>query len=223
MYLVKTPRLIQALFPGFQWRHETEDRVVHLTFDDGPIPEVTPWVLDQLARYDARATFFCVGHNIEKYPEIYDQVVREGHLTGNHTYNHLDGWNTDNATYFRNIRKGARMVESPLFRPPYGHLKPSQARFLRRHYQLVMWDVLSGDFDRDLRPELCLDNIIRHVRPGSIIVLHDNIKSFDTLRFVLPRLLRFLESEGYRCTAVPVHRHGLHRTPETAPALEAAL
>lgn len=204
MYLVRTPRLIQQLFPGFTWRNETEERVVHLTFDDGPIPEVTPWVLDQLARYDARATFFCVGHNIEKHPEVYERLLEEGHLTGNHTFHHLDGWNTDNVAYLQNIRRCDRLVESNLFRPPYGHLKPSQALFLQRHYQVVMWDVLSGDFDPALSPKDCLKHTLKHVRPGSIVVLHDRIKSFDTLRYVLPRLLEALADQGYRFESVPV-------------------
>ncbi len=203
MYLIKTPRFIQALFPRFMWRAETNEKVVHLTFDDGPIPEVTPWVLGQLEQYDAKATFFCVGHNIEKHPDIYRKVVEAGHLTGNHTYNHLDGWTTDNMTYFRNIRKASRLVDSNLFRPPYGHMLPSQAQFLQRHYQVVMWDVLSGDFDPSLDQQLCLDNILRHVRPGSIIVLHDSVKSFAKLKFVLPRLLDTLHSQGYTFGSVP--------------------
>lgn len=203
MYLTKTPRFIQALFPRFTWRSETTEKVVHLTFDDGPIPEVTPWVLDQLDHYNARATFFCVGHNIEKHPDIYQKVLDAGHLTGNHTYNHLDGWTTDNMTYFRNIRKASRLVGSNLFRPPYGHMLPSQAQFLQRHYQVVMWDVLSGDFDPSLGQQECLDNILRYVRPGSIIVLHDSLKSFSKLKFVLPRLLETLHSQGYSFATVP--------------------
>jgi peptidoglycan-N-acetylglucosamine deacetylase len=204
MYLVRTPRLIQALFPGFQWRNATEEPVVHLTFDDGPIPEVTPWVLRQLAAYEARATFFCVGHNIEKHPDIYARVLEADHLTGNHTYNHLDGWTTDPALYFRNIERAEALIGNGLFRPPYGHLRPSQARYLQKHYQVVLWDVLSGDFDPKVSAEECLQNILANVRPGSIIVMHDNIKSFGTLRYVLPRLLEALSAAGYRFAPVPV-------------------
>lgn len=217
MYLVKTPRLIQSLFPRIHWRNETEEPVVHLTFDDGPIPEVTPWVLDQLGRYQAKATFFCVGHNIEKHPDVFARLLAEGHLAGNHTYHHLDGWSTDNRSYFKNIRMTRDLVGNRLFRPPYGHLRPSQAQFLQRHYQVVLWDILSGDFDRQLQPEDCLRNVLQHVRPGSIIVLHDNIKSFSTLRYVLPRLLESLSAQGYRMETVPVEQTVLQ--PEAVLAL----
>ena len=203
MYLVKTPRIIQNLLPRLMWRNETDQKVVHLTFDDGPIPVVTPWILDQLAEYDAKATFFCVGENIHKHPDIYDRVIEEGHLTGSHTYNHLNGWQTDNSTYFRNVRKGAKMTGSNLFRPPYGHLLPSQLAFLQRHYQVVMWDVLSGDFDPSLPKETCLSNTLKHIKGGSIVVLHDNIKSFGTLKYVLPHLLATLAEQGYQFQAVP--------------------
>lgn len=203
MYLVHTPQIIQSLFPRFTWRTPSDEKVVHLTFDDGPIPEVTPWVLEQLDRYDAKATFFCVGHNVEKHPEVYEQVVEAGHVTGNHTYNHLDGWSTDNIAYFHNIRKASRMVNSNLFRPPYGRILPSQAQFLKRHYQVVLWDVLSGDFDPHLTGEECLANVLNHVRPGSIVVMHDSLKSYETLKFVLPRLLAELDAKGYRFEVVP--------------------
>ena len=203
MYLVHTPQIIQSLFPRFTWRMPSDEKVVHLTFDDGPIPEVTPWVLEQLDRYDAKATFFCVGHNVDKHPDVYEQVVEAGHLTGNHTYHHLDGWNTDNITYFHNIRKAARKVNSNLFRPPYGRILPSQAQFLKRHYQVVLWDVLSGDFDPALSPEDCLNNVLRHVRPGSIVVFHDSLKTMKTLQYVLPRVLAHLDAQGYRFEVVP--------------------
>lgn len=222
MYLVRTPRIIQSLFPRFTWRNSDHEKVVHLTFDDGPIPEVTPWLLEQLARYDAKATFFCVGHNVEKHPDIYNKVVEAGHLTGNHTYNHLDGWSTDNMTYLRNVRKAARMVNSNLFRPPYGRILPSQAHFLQRHYQIVMWDVLSGDFDPNLSPEDCLANVMDNVRPGSIVVLHDNIKSFKTLKFVLPRLLAELDAQGYRFEVVPQTVEVEQIATQAIPALQPA-
>lgn len=222
MYLVRTPRIIQSLFPRFTWRNSDHEKVVHLTFDDGPIPEVTPWVLEQLARYDAKATFFCVGHNVEKHPDIYEQVVDGGHLTGNHTYNHLDGWNTDNMIYLRNVRKAARMVNSNLFRPPYGRILPSQAHFLQRHYQIVMWDVLSGDFDPHLSPEDCLANVMNNVSPGSIVVLHDSLKSFATLQFVLPRLLAELDAQGYRFDVVPQATEAEVLVPQAMPALQPA-
>ncbi len=197
MYLTKTPEFVQNFFPNFTWKIPTNEKVLYLTFDDGPIPEVTPWVLEQLNRYDAKATFFCVGDNIKKYPEIFDSVKEEGHTVGNHTFNHLNGWQTDNVAYFHNVRNGARMVDSDLFRPPYGKLTTRQVQFLQRHYRIVMWDVLSGDFDPKVSPEQCLTNVTNHAKPGSIIVFHDNVKSFDKLEYALPRVLEHFADQGY--------------------------
>ncbi len=197
MYLIKTPQVIQGLFPNFTWRIPTTDRQLFLTFDDGPIPEVTPWVLEQLAIYNAKATFFCVGDNIRKHPDVFAQVQAEGHALGNHTYNHLNGWNTDNISYFHNVRRGASGVKSVLFRPPYGKIKPKQAQFLQRHYRIVMWDVLSADFDPAVSPEQCLNNVTRNAEPGSIVVFHDNVKAFERLQYALPRVLEHFANEGY--------------------------
>lgn len=198
MYLVKTPQLIQNLFPNFTWRIPTMEKVVYLTFDDGPIPEVTPWVLEQLAAYNAKATFFCVGENIQKHPEVFQQVVDEGHAVGNHTYNHLSGWATDNIPYFHNIRHCANQVQTVLFRPPYGRIKPKQAQFLARHYRIVMWDILSGDFDSKISPEQCLHNVVSNVNPGSIVVFHDSLKTEGKLSYVLPKVLEHFSALGYQ-------------------------
>jgi peptidoglycan-N-acetylglucosamine deacetylase len=202
MYLTHTPRLLQALMPTYMWRVPTREKMLYLTFDDGPIPEVTPWVLDTLAQYDARGTFFCVGANVERHASLFQRIKKEGHATGNHTYNHLNGWETDNAQYFQNIRKCARLVDSLLFRPPYGRLTPTQRLFLDRHYQIVMWDVLSGDFDPSITPQQCLDNVLEHARPGSIIVLHDSLKAEERLRYALPRILEQFTEQGYRFEAL---------------------
>lgn len=198
MYLVKTPQFIQNLFPNYTWRIPTQEKEVFFTFDDGPIPEVTPWVLEQLVAYNAKATFFCVGDNVEKYPEVFAQVKAQGHTVGNHTFNHLDGWATDNIPYFHNTRHGASVTDSGLFRPPYGKLKPKQAQFLQRHYRIVMWDVLSGDFDPNISNEQCLQNVLRNVAPGSIVVFHDSLKAKDKLEYVLPKALSYFAEEGYR-------------------------
>jgi len=197
MYLVKTPQFIQKLFPNFTWRIPTEDKQLYLTFDDGPIPEVTPWVLAQLAEYNAKATFFCVGENIEKHPEVFKAVTSAGHAVGSHTFNHLDGWANDNIPYFHNVRHSANMVDSVLFRPPYGRLKPKQAQFLMRHYRVVMWDVLSGDFDANISKEQCLKNVTRNAGAGSIVVFHDSVKAIDRLEYALPRVLEHFSSLGY--------------------------
>ena len=203
MYLVHTPQYVQALFPGLIWKMSGNRKEIYLTFDDGPIPEVTPWVLDTLRSFDAKATFFCVGDNVRKHPEIYDMVIHAGHTVGNHTLNHLSGWATENITYFHNIRHCARMVNSGLFRPPYGKLKPSQAQFLQRHYRIIMWDVLSGDFDRDIRPEDCAQNVIQHAEAGSIVVFHDSIKAEANLRHALPMVLEHFTREGYTFQSLP--------------------
>ncbi len=202
MYFVKTPKFIQNLFPNFTWKIPSNEKVIYLTFDDGPIPEVTPWVLEQLAAYNAKATFFCVGQNVERNPEIFEQVQAAGHTVGNHTYTHPDGWKTDNIPYFHNIRHCARLVDSVLFRPPYGHLKPKQVQFLQRHYRIVMWDILSGDFDPNLSKENCLDNVMNQVENGSIVVFHDSLKAEEKLRYVLPQVLEKLSAKGYRFEAL---------------------
>lgn len=202
MYLVKTPNFIQKLFPNFIWKLPTEEKIVYLTFDDGPIPEVTPWVLEQLEKYNAKATFFSVGENAKRYPQLLQSVREAGHSVGNHTFNHLNGWQTDNVTYLRNVRKGAHAVRSELFRPPYGRVKPSQAKFLSRHYRVVMWDVLSGDFDPMLSNEQCLENVIKNTKEGSIIVFHDSLKAKEKLEYVLPKTLEYLSQQGYRFEAL---------------------
>jgi peptidoglycan-N-acetylglucosamine deacetylase len=198
MYLVKTPRFMQSLFPNYTWNIKTDEKVLYLTFDDGPIPEVTPWVLEQLANYDAKATFFCVGDNVRKYPSVFQQVLDEGHSVGNHTYNHLSGWSTDNIPFFHNIRHCARVVNSGLFRPPYGRLTPSQTQFLTRHYRIVMWDVLSGDFDQSISKEDVFDNVILSAKRGSIIVFHDSLKAKERMQYALPRVLEHFSAKGYR-------------------------
>lgn len=198
MYLVKTPQFIQKLFPNFTWRIPTSEKIIHLTFDDGPIPEVTPWVLETLAKYDAKATFFCVGDNVRKHPDVLEMVKTEGHAIGNHTFNHLNGWTTDNMEYFLNVRRCAHALRSSLFRPPYGRLKLKQGEFLHRHYRIVMWDVLSGDFDPEISAEQCLDNVLKNTREGSIVVFHDSLKAWGKLQFVLPRVLEHFATQGFR-------------------------
>ncbi|MEL7221148.1 MAG: polysaccharide deacetylase family protein [Bacteroidota bacterium] len=202
MYLVKTPKFIQELFPNFTWRIPSNEKVIYLTFDDGPIPEVTPWVLEQLAAYNAKATFFCVGENIEQNPEVFQQVVDAGHAVGSHTFNHLNGWATDSIPYFHNVRHAANLTKTVLFRPPYGKLRRGQTQFLQRHYRIVMWDVLSGDFDPAISKEQCLNNVTRHVEPGSIVVFHDSLKAKDKMQYALPRTLAHFAEQGYRFEAL---------------------
>lgn len=197
MYLVKTPRIIQNLFPNFTWKVPTQEKVIYLTFDDGPNPEITPWVLEQLAEFNAKATFFSIGENVEKFPKIFKQVINAGHSVGNHTYNHINGWAYDNIPFFHNTRHCARLVKSSLFRPPYGRLKPKQAQFLQRHYRIVMWDVLSGDFDHNISKEQCLANVTNNAEKGSIVVFHDSSKAKENLQFVLPEVLKHFTALGF--------------------------
>lgn len=202
MYFVHTPHYLQALFPGLTWKMPADQKIIYLTFDDGPIPEVTPWVLETLRAYNAKATFFCVGDNVRKYPRIYQEVRDAGHAVGNHTLNHLSGWATENISYFHNIRHCARFVSSGLFRPPYGKLRPSQIQFLQRHYHIIMWDVLSGDFDKDISPEDCFQNVIQHAAKGSIVVFHDSLKAENNLRYALPLVLDHFSKLGFEFLAL---------------------
>lgn len=206
MYFVKSPQFVKELFPNFTWQIPTDEKRLFLTFDDGPIPEVTPWVLEQLAAFNAKATFFCVGDNIRKHPEVFAQVRALGHSVGNHTFNHVNGWVTDNLQYFHNVRHCASLVKTELFRPPYGRMKPKQAQFLQRHYRIVMWDVLSGDFDPRITPEQCFRNVAENAEPGSIIVFHDSLKARERLEYALPRVLEHFTARGYRFDALNEHK-----------------
>jgi peptidoglycan/xylan/chitin deacetylase (PgdA/CDA1 family) len=203
------------MFSDLTWRIDSQEKAIYLTFDDGPIPEVTPWVLDVLDEFNAKATFFCVGQNIERNPKIFEEVKYRGHAIGNHTYNHLSGWRSDNQEYILNVRRGAIVSGSRLFRPPYGRLRPSQTNFLKHHYQIIMWDVLSGDFDPKLSAEACYQNVIKNTTDGSIIVFHDSLKSFKKLSTVLPRVLDYFSSENYKFKAL----QSLELIPETSNIL----
>lgn len=179
---------------------------MYLTFDDGPHPQITPFVLDQLETYDARASFFCVGNRLRDFPELATQIRAAGHLLGSHTFNHVDGWKTDTATYVAEVEAAAALADNFVFRPPYGHIRRRQATVLMEQHpdmRIVMWDVLTGDFDVKLSPEKCLHQTCARVRPGSIIVLHDSEKAWDRLAYVLPRLLNYLKEKGWKLETLP--------------------
>lgn len=197
MYLVRPTYLLKSVFPSLIWRKDPSLKMLYLTFDDGPVPEITPWVLDLLKKEDIKATFFCVGDNVKKNPEIYQRILREGHSIGNHTYNHMNGWNFPTDQYLQNVEKCAELVNSSLFRPPYGKLKPSQVSKLTSKYSLIMWDVLSGDYDKNTSPEKCLKNVKDNFRNGSIIVFHDSQKAKDNLMFALPQFIKHAKKEGF--------------------------
>lgn len=197
MYLVRPPYLLKKLYSKSVWRMDEREKKLYLTFDDGPVPQVTPWVLRTLKQFDIKATFFCVGDNVKKHPDVYAQVIDEGHAVGNHTFNHISGWKSSTKNYLDNISLCAEQVSSGLFRPPYGRLKRSQYEAASRDYRIVMWDVLSGDFDAATSEEKCLHNVISYSRNGSVIVFHDSIKAERNMKYALPRAIEHFLKEGY--------------------------
>lgn len=205
MFLHKTPPFLFKLYPSFTWRLPTEEKVIYLTFDDGPIPELTPWVLDVLKEFEAKATFFCVGENVQQNPGIFRRTLQEGHAVGNHTFNHLNGWATPDIDYLRNTlladEEMRKYTQTNLFRPPYGRITRRQAQQLR-HKHMVLWDVLSGDFSAKLSPERVLAKSIDNTQPGSIVVFHDNVKAEENLRFALPAYLSHFAAQGFSFQAL---------------------
>ena len=207
---IKIPIWVQWIFPQRIWSFKKIPDTVYLTFDDGPIPSVTPWVLSELKKHNAKATFFCVGDNIAKNQSILESIISEGHAIGNHTYNHLNGWKTETTEYIKNIQKTQQLVndidplqKGPLFRPPFGKLTSTQSRELQKlGYKIIMWDVLSQDFDPNISNETCLQNVIKNIKVGSIIVFHDSLKSEKKLRYILPRVLEFVDSKGWKCDEI---------------------
>ncbi len=205
MLPVKTPWLVKKLYSALTWDIKPATRCIYLTFDDGPIPIVTPLVLNILQRYDAKATFFCIGDNVHKHPEVFEQVKKAGHAIGNHTYNHLKGWETDDQTYLDNFLKADELIGSNLFRPPYGRIKRSQIKLLkeaRPDLQIIMWNILSADYDADLKPEKCLDNVLKHTQNGDMVLFHDSLKAWDRLEYVLPRAMEVWSKEGFEFKAI---------------------
>ena len=200
-YLVKTPALIKKLYPECLWDVKTSENIIYLTFDDGPTPDVTSYVLDELKKYSAKATFFCIGKNVKEHFDIYKRIIAEGHKPGNHTFNHLNGWKTDDRTYLEDIKQAANIIDSEFFRPPYGRITKFQLKALQgENFKLrtVMWSVLSGDFDVKISPENCYLNVTKNVKPGSIVVFHDSLKAFTRLEYTLPRVLDFFSKEGFQ-------------------------
>jgi len=192
-----------SMIPGLTWRIPTSEQVLYLTFDDGPIPVVTPWVLDTLAAYGAKATFFCVGQNALNNPEILDRIKREGHALGNHTMNHVNGWKTSVSDYMEEVNACDSYVPSSYFRPPYGKISPAQYRQLRSRYKIIYWDVLSRDYDVSVSGTSCAKRVLSKARKGSIIVFHDSVKAEERLRVALPATLQHFSELGYRFDALP--------------------
>lgn len=192
-------RLPALFFPSLIWRVKTRSKLIYLTFDDGPVPEVTPQVLDILDAFGWKATFFCVGENVVKYPDLYQEILARGHRTGNHSYNHIRGFRYATEEYVQNVKKASEMIQSKLFRPPHGRIKPAQLKALRKEYDIVMWDVITYDYDRGRSPERILKTIRRNLRKGSVVVFHDSLKAKENVLEVLPKALAFWQSKGYGC------------------------
>ena len=211
-YWIKTNRYIKKIFSNYVWDIPNTENKIYLTFDDGPTPEITEWVLQELEKYNAKATFFCIGNNIEKHPEIFEKVITEGHSIGNHTYNHLNGWKTSTENYLENTKlceasisnlqstpeaegrtgEAISNLQSKIFRPPYGKIKSSQSKKLRQlGYKIIMWDVLSADYDSTISAGKCLENVLQNVTSGSIIVFHDSVKAFPHLEYTLPKAMKY--------------------------------
>jgi len=203
MLIVRPPSLLTRALHRMTWDLPGEHRDVYLTFDDGPTPVVTPWVIDRLEEAGARATFFCLGRNVDKHPEIYRQILAAGHSVGNHSYSHLKGFRSSIKRYMDDIGLAAGMIDSKLFRPPYGRIFPGQVKAVMQQYDIIMWDVLSIDYNTSLSGQRVLQNVTRHVKPGSIIVFHDSDKAAENLYYALPRTLEFLRQEGYSMRSIP--------------------
>lgn len=206
LYFVKAPWILKKLYPNSIWSIPTNEKVIYLTFDDGPHPEATPFVLQKLKQFNAKATFFCIGKNVVQYPDVYRQILDDGHKVGNHTYDHLNGWKVTDQEYLENIIKASRFIDSNLFRPPYGRSTKFQNSILEnrsqktqhKKFKIVMWDILSGDFDTTLSADTCALNVIRNSTKGSIVVFHDSKKAFPRMGEALPKVLQFFYEKGYR-------------------------
>lgn len=197
MRIVKTPFIVKKIFPNVVWSRNSSKKAVYLTFDDGPTLGITNWVLQELKKYNALATFFCIGKNVEQNSSVYQNILKEGHSVGNHTFRHLNAWETNSKIYTEDVNMCSQFVRSNLFRPPYGKITPSIVKALKSDYKIILWDIISYDFDASITAERCYNNVVKNVENGSIIVFHDSEKAFKNLKVVLPKVLAFLYANGY--------------------------
>ena len=202
-YMVKTPWWLKRIYSSYIWSVKTNEKIIYLSFDDGPHPVATPFVLDELKKYNAKATFFCIGKNVVAHPAIYRRILYEGHSVGNHTYNHVNGWKTKDEIYLQDIKEAGKFIDSTLFRPPYGRITSFQAKNIsgvlnRNDVKIIMWDVVSADFDESLDGNDCVKNVILNAKNGSIVVCHDSEKALSRLMILLPAVLNFFEKGGFR-------------------------
>ena len=206
MFLHHSPFWLKAFFPGFTWHIPTHEKKIFLTFDDGPIPGITEFVLETLTGFQAKATFFCIGDNVRKHSGIFKKIQEGGHSIGNHTFNHLNGWKTEDKTYLDNVKLCQEQLGAGtnLFRPPYGRIRKSQSKVILQQKRIIMWDVLSGDFSAGLTPETCLRKTIQYTRSGSIVLFHDSIKASGNMQYALPRYLEDCRTKGFTFEALPM-------------------
>lgn len=197
MLPTRTPQLLKWFYPSLIWDKTVAENSIYLTFDDGPHPVITPYVLNELDKYGFKATFFCIGDNVRKFPETYREILNRGHLTGNHTFNHLKGFGTDNKRYFENIKKCEELVKSNLFRPPHGHIKSSQVGYLKQHYKIIMWSLLAEDWNPKLDVKMKLEQLKKLTKKGDIVVFHDSEKAKNNLEILLPQYLQFLKDNHF--------------------------
>jgi len=210
-YSIKANWWLKQFYPGCIWKIPVTEDILYLSFDDGPDPEITPWVLDVLKTFNAKATFFCVGKNVRDYPQIYSRILEEGHRTGNHSFSHLNGWKVPNKEYIDDIIKAREYIDSTLFRPPYGRISSFQRKLLtgksesrNKLFDIIMWDVLSGDFDLSMTAEKCKENVIKNAEKGSIVTFHDSRKAFPRLKEALPKVMEYFSEKGFRFETIPV-------------------
>jgi len=203
MFIEQPPWIYRLFFPGTLWRIRDQEKCVYLTFDDGPIPEMTPWVLDVMDTYQIKATFFFVGDNVRKYPELYRMALERGHRVGNHTFNHIQGVCSKSGNYLKNVAKAAEWIESDLFRPPHGHMRLPQMCFLKKQYRIVMWDVVTRDYSPHMTSQGVFNVIKKYTRNGSIIVFHDSLKAKGRIEEALPKSIEWLKVQGYQFKSLP--------------------
>ena len=212
---VKTPIVAKRMFPNYVWDIPSTNKTIYLTFDDGPTPEITNWTLDVLKQYNAKATFFCIGKNVKNHPDIFRDILNDGHAIGNHTNNHVKGWRTSTKNYLANIDEAQKIINSEiknhpsqiinLFRPPYGQIRPKQGKaLLQLNYKIVMWNVLSFDWDDSISNKTCLENVIKNTTDGSIVVFHDSIKASNNMMYALPRTLEHFSKKGYTFKSIKI-------------------
>ncbi|MCW3806088.1 polysaccharide deacetylase family protein [Plebeiibacterium marinum] len=194
---------LRKIFNGATWLEQTSQNEVFVTFDDGPIPEVTPWVLDEADKWGAKLTFFCVGENVHKHPDVYQEVLKRGHAVGNHTYNHIKAFSYSKKDYFKNIDKASELIETTLFRPPHGYLYPWYVKPLKKKFEkIVMWDILSRDYDQDFNKESVFVNVEKYLRPGAVIVFHDSLKAEKNMKYAFPKTLELINKRNYTASSI---------------------